>query len=90
MFRPTDAHDHVTSPVEKVPTEDRARQALGTVCRLCGRLRYELIPAAATAGMTCLGWLHYAVGVGLEGWGGYGALASRPGPLACPCRRAVR
>ncbi|MEU2909171.1 FtsK/SpoIIIE domain-containing protein [Streptomyces massasporeus] len=81
MFRPVDAHDHVTSPVEKVPSGSRARQALGTVCRLCGRLRYELIPAAATASMTCLGWLHHAVGVGPEGWGGYGLGLAAAGAL---------
>ncbi|WP_406730709.1 FtsK/SpoIIIE domain-containing protein [Streptomyces sp. NBC_01794] len=81
MFRPADAPNHVTSSVEKIPAGSRARQAIGKVCRLCGRLRYELVPAAASFGMTCLGWLHHAVGVGLDGWGGYGLGIAATGAL---------
>ncbi|MFF8696204.1 FtsK/SpoIIIE domain-containing protein [Streptomyces sp. NPDC015144] len=48
------------------------------VCGWCGRLRYELAPAAVSLGMTCLGWLHHAVGVDPGAYVGYGlgALAS--------------
>ncbi|MET9776194.1 FtsK/SpoIIIE domain-containing protein [Streptomyces sp. NPDC006367] len=75
MFRPTEP-DHLTPP-----PGSRVRQALSTVCRLCGRLRYELIPAAASAGMTCLGWLHHAFGVGVEGWAAYGLGLAATGAL---------
>lgn len=44
----------------------------GAVCRWCGRLRYELAPAAVSFGMTCLGWLHHAVGVDPTAYVGYG------------------
>lgn len=81
MFRPPNP-PHLTSPsAEDVPAGTRVRQALGTLCSLCGRLRYELVPAAASFGMTCLGWLHHAVGVGLEAWGGYGLGIAATGAL---------
>ncbi|MEE1764383.1 FtsK/SpoIIIE domain-containing protein [Streptomyces sp. SP18BB07] len=48
---------------------------------MCGRLRYELIPAAASFGMTCLGWLHHAVGVGWQDLGGYGLGLAATGAL---------
>ncbi|MFN1193334.1 FtsK/SpoIIIE domain-containing protein [[Kitasatospora] papulosa] len=81
MLRPQNPPGHVTSSTEKVPAESRARQAFGTVCRLCGRLRYELVPAAASFGMTCLGWLHHATGVGWGDLGGYGLGVMTTGAL---------
>ncbi|MYW67177.1 hypothetical protein GTY65_24365 [Streptomyces sp. SID8379] len=55
--------------------------AAGAVCRFCGRLRYELIPAAATSGMTVLSWWHHATGLGLTDHAGYGAATVATGAL---------
>ncbi|MFE3139671.1 hypothetical protein [Streptomyces scopuliridis] len=42
------------------------------VCRYCGRLRYELAPAAATFGLTAMSWWHHATGLGWADHTGYG------------------
>ncbi|MFJ4988772.1 FtsK/SpoIIIE domain-containing protein [Streptomyces sp. NPDC088732] len=74
---------HVTSPITKTPSKGRALRAASSVgnasvavgkavCRVCGRLRYELAPAAATFGLTSLSWLHHAAGVSLLEHGVYG------------------
>ncbi|MFK0279502.1 FtsK/SpoIIIE domain-containing protein [Streptomyces sp. NPDC090499] len=72
MFIPRDAPDHVTSPIEKTSAHGRTRRMAEAVCRWCGRLRYELAPAATTFGMTCLGWLHNLAGVDASAYVGYG------------------
>ncbi|GAA2439516.1 FtsK/SpoIIIE domain-containing protein [Streptomyces glaucus] len=51
------------------------------VCRWCGRLRYELAPAATSFGMTCLGWLHHGVGVDPAAYAGYGLGIAATGGL---------
>lgn len=81
MFRPPQAPDrHVTSPATP-PAAGRARRAAVAVCRLCGRLRYELIPAATSFGMTGLGWLHHAVGADWGDLAGYGLGIATTGAL---------
>ena len=70
MFIPES--DHVTSPLEKTSGHSRTRRMAAAVCRFCGRLRYELAPAAVSFGMTCMGWLHHAVGVDPAAYAGYG------------------
>ncbi|MET8696930.1 hypothetical protein ABZV65_30820 [Streptomyces bauhiniae] len=69
MFIPDS--DHLTSSATSSP-HGRTRRAAAAICRLCGRLRYELAPAAATVGMTCLGWLHHLAGVNTASYIGYG------------------
>ncbi|MER7952063.1 FtsK/SpoIIIE domain-containing protein [Streptomyces sp. NPDC096079] len=51
------------------------------VCRTCGRLRYELVPAAVSFGMTCLGWVHHAVGMDVAAYAGYGLGLAATGAL---------
>ncbi|MER6230962.1 FtsK/SpoIIIE domain-containing protein [Streptomyces sp. NPDC001616] len=55
-----------------------ARAALGTAhalgkgCRWCARRRFEVAPAAASAGLTGLSWLHHLAGVSIPEHGVYG------------------
>ncbi|WP_413100868.1 FtsK/SpoIIIE domain-containing protein [Streptomyces sp. Inha503] len=51
------------------------------VCRFCGRLRYELIPAAATFGLTTMSWWHHATGIGWTDHAGYGLATAATGAL---------
>lgn len=56
--------------------------ALGKACRWCVRRRFEVAPAAASAGLTGLSWLHYLDGVSLTEHGVYGAATAATGALA--------
>lgn len=51
------------------------------VCRYCGRLRYELAPAAATFGLTAMSWWHHATGIGWTDHTGYGLVTAAAGAL---------
>lgn len=56
--------------------------ALGRACRWCVRRRFEVAPAAASAGLTGLSWLHHLDGVSLAEHGVYGAATAAAGVLA--------
>ncbi|MFG2864667.1 FtsK/SpoIIIE domain-containing protein [Streptomyces sioyaensis] len=51
------------------------------VCRFCGRLRYELAPAAASLGLTAMSWWHHATGIGWPDHTGYGLAVAATGAL---------
>ncbi|MGG7574138.1 FtsK/SpoIIIE domain-containing protein [Streptomyces sirii] len=51
------------------------------VCRYCGRLRYELAPAAATFGLTAMSWWHHATGLGWADHTGYSLATVATGAL---------
>lgn len=51
------------------------------VCRFCGRLRYELAPAAGTLGLTAMSWWHHATGLGWADHTGYGLATVATGAL---------
>ncbi|MGA5411609.1 FtsK/SpoIIIE domain-containing protein [Streptomyces lavendulocolor] len=55
--------------------------ALGRACRWCARRRYEVAPAAASAGLTGLSWLHHFDGVSIPEHGVYGLATVAAGAL---------
>ncbi|MET9528214.1 FtsK/SpoIIIE domain-containing protein [Streptomyces coeruleorubidus] len=56
--------------------------ALGKACRWCARRRFEVAPAAASASLTGLSWLHHLDGVSLAEHGVYGLATAAAGALA--------
>ncbi|MFF1600781.1 FtsK/SpoIIIE domain-containing protein [Streptomyces mirabilis] len=82
MFIPREKTDHVTPPpIDEISPHGRTRRMAEAVCRWCGRMRYELAPAAVTFGMTCLGWVHHLAGVTPAAYAGYGVALAAAGGL---------
>ncbi|MFI9052429.1 FtsK/SpoIIIE domain-containing protein [Streptomyces sp. NPDC053427] len=58
-----------------------AASAFGSACRWCARRRYEVAPAAASAGLTGLSWLHHLDGVSFTEHAVYGLITAAAGAL---------